>query len=120
MSNTLGHRTIFSIGTQHDLVQDAKTTCHPRRDSFMFIPFHLSFYIIYYKIPIKASVKLLGQQFSTTLLSLYITLYSKTLLSHITVSKSLYTNRADLQDDRPTSPIAVTIKVRPLVSRYSH
>ena len=57
MSNTLGHRTISSIGTQHDLVQDAKTTCHPRRHSFMFISFNLSFYITHYKIPIKASVK---------------------------------------------------------------
>src|SRR5271155_410079 len=77
MSNPLGHRTTSSIGTQHNLVQDAKTTRHPRRDSFMFIPFHLSFYIIYYKI---------------------------------TVPKPLYTNRANIQDDRLTSPIAVTIK----------
>src|SRR5271168_4661689 len=67
------------------------------------------------------SVKLLGQQFSNTLLSLYISLYSnKTLSLHIPVSKPPYTSRAYIQDDRPTSPIAVTIKVRPIVSRYSH
>src|ERR1700678_373832 len=92
MSYTLGHRTISSVGTQHDLVQEAKTTCHPRRDSFMFISFHLSFYIIYYKISIKASVKLLGQLVSFTLLSLYNTLYSsKKHYKFISLSRSLST-----------------------------
>src|ERR1700678_675456 len=91
MSNTLGHRTISSIRTQHDLVQDAKTMCHPRRDSFMFISFNLSFYITYYKIPIKASVKLLGQYFSNTLLSLYISPYPIKHNHLISLSRSLST-----------------------------
>src|ERR1700678_4441128 len=68
---------ISSIGTQYDLVQDAKTTRHPRRDSFMFISFHLSFYIISYKIPIKASVKLLGQFSLVSPSCLYLTHFTQ-------------------------------------------
>src|SRR5271168_4117211 len=48
-----GHRTI--------LVQDVKTTCHPRRHSFIFISSNVSFFITYSKMPIKGSVKYLGQ-----------------------------------------------------------
>src|SRR5271168_4064416 len=92
MSNTLGHRTISSIGTQHDLVQEAKTTRHPRRDSFMFISFHLSFYIIYYKISIKASVKLLGQQLvSPSCLCITHSTQAKKHYKFISLSQSLST-----------------------------